>query len=99
MSLDDIFGPRSGRHQHPDMTILSEIILQIDGKTEDSDFDMGKFLAELADPESVAYVSFQRAMRMASQAGVQQPRLVAALATVWIDGFITGHALHERRAL
>lgn len=93
MSLDDIFGPHPGRPQHRDMSRLSEIILQLDGKTEEPGFDLNAVLRPIADPETVTYVAMQRGLRGVAQT-VLHPQ--ASLASSWMDGFMAGATFTQR---
>lgn len=89
------FGHHARRPEHPDFWALADVVLQHDGKTEDPGFEMGAYIASVADPGSVLYVARQRAMR----SGLRDPLRVAAMSGVWVDGFMVGAALAGRRGL
>lgn len=102
MSLDDLFGPNPlGRPDHPDMTILVDIALAQDGKTEDRDFDMDEFLGTIVDTRSVSYMAFQRALRMVGLLTGEDPQqhmvLVHRFSSMWIDAFMMGAEFQNRK--
>lgn len=88
MSDFHLFG-KPGQPEHPDFVKLSDIILQLDGRTEDPGFDYHEFLGEVVDPDSIVYMARQRVLRMSDQVGIPD-RYVPALAAIWLDAFVAG---------
>ncbi len=98
MDIRDVFGERS-RPEHPDFWKLSSIVLQLDGRTEDESedaFDRGIKDARV-DPQSVSYLSVQRALRALDvqtfedlQANPQKMQLLMVLSAIYLDGFTAG---------
>ena len=103
MSLDDVFGPRPGRPQHPDFAHLSEIVLQQDGWAVE---DLSKrpdafeeYIGRAIDPVSLTYMGTQRALRALAEAGVDPSvnrRLFVELSTFYVDAFMVGWRYRER---
>lgn len=83
-----LFG-KPGQPEHTDFFTLSNIVLQLDGHTENPDFDFEDFLASIVDPESITYVAQQRVLRMVDQMGLPR-QLLPAIAAVWLDAFMIG---------
>lgn len=83
------------RPQHPDFKVLAAAVRANDAKAEGGQ-DMEKIIAEVADPDSVMYVGFQRAIRM-EKLGASVPR-TDSLASMWADGLLAGYALAVRHA-
>lgn len=66
--VDDVFGRRKDRPDHPDFWRISEIILQLDGPASDPttpeaerDRLWNKRVADVGDKESIMYAAVQRA--------------------------------------
>lgn len=91
MNINDVFPGPSNRPDHPDFWKLSDVVLQLDGKTEDPGFDFPSFLSEIIDPKVLAYMAMQRAMLVTSD-----PMSWPVLAGMWIDAFCAGREWANR---
>jgi hypothetical protein len=93
MSLDDIFGPFPGRPQHPDMAILADVILQLDGKTEDPDFNLPDFVGKDVDFDCLLHLAKQRCLRV-----TRDPEMAVVIAIpIYLDAFMAGLAYANRK--
>lgn len=82
----------TGRPDHPDFWLLSEIVQDLDAASDDVDID--RLIAPTIDPESLVYVAIQRILRaMMAVKGYIDPDMLAAL---WVDAFTAG-ALYQKR--
>lgn len=86
--LNDVFGYRPDRPTHPDMAKLVNIVLRHDGLTEDADFSVGDYMAATINPDVLVYMAKQRVLRVLGPDA--PPELFAKLATIFVDGFMTG---------
>jgi hypothetical protein len=91
--MDEVFGYRPNRPQHPDFWKLTEIILGLDGAVEAGEDVNHTRLGKAVDLTSVRYTSVQRAKRTLLFAKEHSWPPVRALAAAWLDGFPTGHQL------
>ena len=91
--MDEVFGHRTNRPQHPDFWKLTEIILRLDGAVEAGEDVNHSRLGKAVDLTSARYMSLQRAKRVVQLAKEHGWRPVQALAGTWLDGFLAGHQL------
>ena len=90
MNLDEQYGQREGRPDHPDFVRLVEIINEQDDHATANLTDSAKYaahLAHFADPESVTYMAMQRALRASYMGG----SMAGAMMTLWLDAFMAGY--------
>lgn len=85
------------RPQSQDFWRLSEIVLWMDGKTEDEGFNFEAFLKEAADPEALLYMAEQRGFRSVL-AAVEGGKLNASPTAAWLDGFLVGYRFFQKYA-
>lgn len=96
-------GPFEGPQNRPDTPEfwrMAEIILQLDGATEDGGDEFEAMIATATDPASLAYMAMQRAMRAT---GVEtrpelarQHRDIVRLASVYHEAFLLGYRYRDR---
>lgn len=87
------------RPQHPDFAVLSETVLQHDGKAEDLDFRMLDYIATVVDPDSLRYFIEHRVGRFI-ETGAPMIGLIGgqpAAEALWLDAFLMGVAYAERK--
>ena len=99
-AMDDIFGRRNHRPNHPDFWRISEIILANDGAIEqapDKETVWKERTSSVVDIDSVTYMATQRALLAFGPPGtklsVAQQATAAALV---IDAFVAGVMFAER---
>lgn len=90
--MDDVFGARSARPNHPDFWRLSEIMLKNDGRMEAaSDADKEPVwqttVSQFVDINSLSYLAVNRAIKAA---GPKRLELIPVLSALFLDGFIAG---------
>jgi hypothetical protein len=95
----------AGRPDHPDVNLLSDVVLSIDAETDgrrsqEGADALGRVLNETADSQSVTYVAMQRTMRIL---GISSPAEMllrgpqaAAMASLWMDAFAAGARFQKR---
>lgn len=111
-AMDDVFGKRPGRVDHPDFWRISEILLRHDGAleklpAEEREAAWKGLVAEHVDLDSVMYVATQRTLRaldiltMADLRKLQRTkagrRQATLMVTMFVDGFVTGAEFGEQR--
>lgn len=87
------------RPQHPDMTLLIDLVLQLDGQATEGGADADKIVGEVVDVESLLYLASQRLLRagrVARAAPFGGPQRVAVLA-LYMEAVVLGYRLHQRR--
>lgn len=96
--MDEVFGQRRRRPNHPDFWRISESILANDAPMDEARDDEERERAwrartsSVVDVESVVYAGLQRGMR-AGKALPERARGLAAdgvMTTLWVDAFVTG---------
>lgn len=92
-NLDDTFGPFPGRPDHPDMEILSELVIALDSVTETPDFDFSTFIGETVDIESLIYLGVQRSLRMFPPGPILE-----RVSALYCDAFLVGVEYGKRLA-
>lgn len=97
--FDDKMYPN--RPDHHDYWRLSELVLQVDAQATEDGRRLDNIVAEIIDPESLAYTAFQRAIRVlgVNTRGQVAARMgdIAKLATVYHEGFILGARFESKR--
>lgn len=100
--INDFFGERPLRPDHPDMMKVTEVVLKMDGRvdvanmTEDQlEAGFKESLAEVdIDEKVLAYVATQRAFRVLgieTRGQLMAKALeTAKIASTWTDGFVAG---------
>src|SRR5687768_16897617 len=82
------------RPDHPDFERLAALCRAMDTAAEQRGFSLMDHLAKYMDPTSLTYVAGQRAIRIDLTADPQAIAMVA-----WIDGFVLGQEMGQRRGL
>lgn len=82
------------RPDHPDFERLAALCRALDTAAEKPGFKFLEHLAKYLDPVSLTYVAGQRAIRIDLTA---EPQAIAMVA--WLDGFILGQEMGQRRGL
>lgn len=88
--LGDLFGSFPNRPNHPDFWVLSDVVLQQDGVTEDKDFDFEAHLAKTVNPESLYYLANHRLGATGRQLGIPHQTMLITGLGVFIDAFLLG---------
>lgn len=109
MDLNDFFGQRAKRPDHPDFWKLSEVLLRMDSGIDPKAMSQDEMeeqykvrLAEIGiDPDVLNYASVQRAYRLLETMPPGMPDPLKAMlgsmfASLWLDGFAAG-AFFERK--
>lgn len=89
-----------GRPDHPDFWKLCDVVLKHDASTEDDTPEsLDAVIAEFVDPEVLAYMAFQRTLRMCMSSGADLPimQLLPMLGGSWVDGFVAGAAFQQAK--
>lgn len=111
-AMDEVFGKRPKRPDHPDFWRISEILLANDGAMDEAqgqdekDREWRRRTGAVVDIESVTYAGIQRAMRVGSAIdprGFLPIKARAAIAALWVDAFVAGamyeqHGGHQEKA-
>jgi hypothetical protein len=87
-----------GRPDHPDFWLIVQAVLDTDAAA-DSRQAFNDIIGRYADPDSVAYMASQRALRLmraGQPAGVMARQ--AQLGAGWIDGFLAGAAFQRAKS-
>lgn len=77
-----------GRPDHPDFWVISEALIEMDAQA-DQDAPFEDMVGWIVSPAVLAYVAFQRALRMSDP--------VIGPIAVWMDGFIAGARYQHKR--
>lgn len=84
------------RPSHLDFDVLSALIIALDGEADDAgkDFDLNAVTGRYVDPESLAYLAMQRAIRAlhittAAEVASHTDEVIK-LSVMYHDGFIMG---------
>lgn len=97
-AMDDVFGHRPERPNHPDFWLLSELVLKLDGRMDDTPADQRQAawkeaVTKHVDLDSISYMAMQRALRATGG----QEQLAKMLAALYIDAFIFGCEFSDRK--
>lgn len=104
-AMDEVFGKRPKRPDHPDFWRISEILLANDGAMEaatgqdEKDVEWRRRVESVVDIESATYAGIQRALRLGAAIdprGYLPLKARAAIAALWVDAFVTGAMYVER---
>lgn len=99
--MDDILNdPRfPDRPDHPDFWKLSEIVLQLDGRSNDEAFSVEGTASEVVDLESLTYMAIQRIAQLhdALEETGHRTHPSSLMTTCWFEGVIVGVMLERRR--
>ena len=96
--MDEFFGKRRHRPDHPDFWRISEVVLGMDAEFDPMDPPEGDRDAlwkarveEVVDASSVMYMASQRVMRAFGPPGdLDEARRQATIVALYIDAFIAG---------
>lgn len=96
-AMDEVFGRRKHRPDHPDFWRLSEIVLGMDAGFDEpaSEEDKERMWAErvdaVGDRASILYMATQRVMRVLGPPRTEtHARHQAAYVAMWVDAFVAG---------
>lgn len=102
-AMNEMFGERPNRPDHPDLWRLSEIALAIDAgmsEAEDKDAQWSSVVEKIIDQKSLIYHAMQRASRLfdvETVADLARHRTEVLMYTVvWCEGFLTGAQFQDR---
>ena len=108
-AMDDVFGPRSQRPDHPDFWRISEIYLESDAAMDEAEGDQKDVVwhdrvSDVVDLNSAMYAAMNRTMLafgnpMASEggpAGKITLRQHAAVSALWVEAFMAGAMFQQR---
>lgn len=78
------------RPNHPDFWRMSEIVIEMDQRTEAHPDKFEEIVGEIVDLDSLIYMATQRSLRAATLAGAPQSIMIHGTA-LWIDAFTVGY--------
>lgn len=90
----------SRRPEHEDFWLMAEVVQDLDSAADDG---LGLERLALADPDSMAYMGIQRAMRIANPDPSRMAmdgrtaRTVETIGAAWMDGFVAGMEFQRRK--
>lgn len=107
-AMDDVFGARPERPDHPDFWRLSQQVLMYDGRMQDAKASgkpphevVDEAISEVIDSKSLAYLATQRGMRVVGaetrEQVLQHRALIAAFAALYTEAFLVGAAFEKGR--
>lgn len=73
-----------------DLEVLIKIVNELDTASENSLIDVDDLLKVYLDPDSAAYMSVQRALRMENLKSRNKMPSFVPLAGMWLDGLLAG---------
>lgn len=85
--------------QHADYWKLADVIQMLGQATmvENTVARFEALLGDVADPDTLSFVSLQRALRTLSLDSSTPSELLTTMAALWVDGFMTGAHFERRR--
>lgn len=90
---------RPGRPQHPDMMVLIDLMVQLDGQATEGGRDAGDIAGEVVDAESLSYLAIMRVQRAQQLTNHKvDMRTEITMAALYLEAFVMGARFTERRA-
>jgi hypothetical protein len=83
------------RPDSADFWLLSQVVIDNDTAMDNETIDFDDRLAQVIEPDAVAYMAQQRALRIVGPSATKLQ--LAKVASIWLDAFIAGATFQARK--